>query len=389
MRVSRKVMAAGLTLSVAAIALAQVAPSFTINGKKVAVPTVINKGRVYADAEALAKAMGSSVTYDKAKQSLVIVSGRTTSQAVQGTAQLAGGEGVLGKTYSLGKADNAMNFTLRSAEYSVARVTVGTNVYAPKADEKLLILRYTVQNPQKSEMNLAWSTFKITAVDAQDVNHVFDNYVAREGANDRLETRLKPAQKIDAYLAFAVPAQGVIPKLIVERGDGSPVLRYDLRGKVKALPAPFADPADKSGATALEEAPAQIGQAYPLKTFDLKLESVAYSTEPMEKRPPAEGKRFLVATFAIKNATAKTAGEATYGYSNFTFELRDADGDRVKFDDYLLKPSRDERAEGRLKPGEEARFRVFFELPADLAGKTLYAKESDSRTLVYDVSSAK
>lgn len=389
MKVSRKVVALSVAVSAAAVALAQVAPSFTINGRKVAIPTVESKGRVYADAEALAKAMGASVTYDKARKSFVIVSAGNTTQAVQGTAQLAGGEGQFGKTYSLGKGTYAMNFTLRSAEYSVARATVGPTVYAPKAGEKLLVLRYTVQNPQKQDMNLVWSSFKFTAVDAKDVNHVFDSYIAREGTSESLDVRLKPAQKIDVYVASAVPAEGVIPKLIVERGDGSPVVRYDLRGKAKGLPAPFADPADKSGATALQEVPAQPGQAYPLKNFDVKLESVAYSTEPMDKTPPAEGKRYLVATFAIKNATAKTAGEASYGYSNFTFELRDADGERQQFDGYLIKASRDERADGRLKPGEETRFRVYFELPADLAGKTLYAKESDSRTLAYDVSAAK
>ena len=50
-----------------------------------------------------------------------------------------------------------------------------------------------------------------------------------------------------------VPAAGVVPKLIVEREQGAPVIRYDLRGKVKALPQPFADPSDTTGATARED----------------------------------------------------------------------------------------------------------------------------------------
>lgn len=376
-------------LAAGAVALAQAAYTFTINGKAARLETVERNGRVFVDAEALAKALGASVTVDRAKRSVVIVSaGQNAQQDVQGTTQLAGGEGAIGKTYSLGKGDYALNFTLKSAEFSVSRVTVGTNVYAPKANEKLLVLRYTVQNPQKRDMNLSYSSFKITAVDAKDVNHVFGNYIAREGSNDSLNVSLKPAQKIDAYLAFDVPAEGVVPKLIVERGDGSPVVRYDLR-RAKGLPAPFADPADASGATALQEVPAQVGQFYPGSNFDLKLEAVAYSTEAFEKRPPEQGKRYLVATFTVKNATAKTANEAAYSYSQFTFELRDADGDKEKFGGYLIKASRDEHADGRLKPGEEARFRVYFTLPQDLAGKTLYVKEGDSRTYAFDVSNAK
>lgn len=379
----------GLLAVAGAVALAQTAYTFTVNGKGVKLETVERGGRAYVDAEAFAKALGASVTYDKAKRSYVIVSsGQNAIGDVQGTTQLAGGEGALGKSYSLGKGENALNFTLKGAEFSVTRVTVGSYVYAPKAAEKLLVLRYTVQNPQKRDMPLSWSSFKITAVDAKDVNHVFNNYIAREGTSESLGVSLKPAQKIDAYLALTVPADSVIPKLIVERGDSSPVLRYDLR-KAKGLPAPYADPADASGAIARAEVPAELGKAYPGKTFDIKLDSVAYSTESFEKRPAGEGKRYLVATFTIKNATAKTASDAPYSYSSFTFELRDADGDKTKFGGYLIKASRDETASGSLKPGEEARFRVFFALPQDLAGKTLYASENDSRAYAFDVSSAK
>ncbi|HEU4742926.1 MAG TPA: hypothetical protein VFS50_15135 [Meiothermus sp.] len=54
-----------------------------------------------------------------------------------------------------------------------------------------------------------------------------------------------------------------------------------------------------------------------------------------------------------------------------------------------MKTTRDEHAEGRLKPGEEYKFRVYFEMPQDLAGQTLYALEGDSRTYALDISSFK
>jgi hypothetical protein len=376
--------------ALAAIAIAQAGYSFTVNGKKVALEAVEKNGKVFVEAQSAFKALGASVTYDKARKSFVVVTaGQNQAQAVQGTTQMAGGEAVFGKTYSVGKVDNALNFTLKSAEYTVSRVTVGNNVYSAGSDKKLLVLHYTIQNPQKQDVNLSYSSFKLTVVDSKDVNHEFGNYIGREGSTEILDVNLKPAQKIDVFAAWAVPAEGVMPKLIVDRRDGAPVLRYDMRGKVAKLGAPFAEPADANGATARQEVPADLGKYYPGLVFDLKIESIAYSTGKILDKTPEAGQRFLVATVSAKNATAKTASEVAFSYSTFKFELRDADGDRQSFGDYLVKASRDERHEGTLKPGEETRFRIFFPLPADLGGKTLYFREGESRTYALDVSNAK
>lgn len=371
------------------MALAASNPTFVLNGKPTKLDFIEKGGKHYVEVQSFAKALGASVSYDKAKNQYVIVgAGQTNQTDVAGTAQMAGGEGVLGKTYTLGK-QSPLNFTLKSAEYSVARVSMGNDIYAPKADEKLLILRFTVQNPQKNEQNLSYSSFKFTAVDAKDVNHTFDSYFAREGTNDILSIALKPAQKIEVYAVWPVAAAGAIPKLIVERESGAPVLRYDLRDKVKPLAAPIADPADSSGVSALNEVPVTAGTYYPLKYYDLKLESVAFSNDKMDNRPPAEGKRYLVATFSLKNSLGANTQPRSYSYSNFKFVLKDSDGEKNNFDGYLLKASRDEHANGELKSGEEYRFRVFFEVPQNTTGQTLYASEEDSRTYAFDIGSFK
>ncbi|HWG84138.1 MAG TPA: hypothetical protein VNT60_01550, partial [Deinococcales bacterium] len=285
MGLSRPKLVALAVAVAAAAALAQSGYTYTVNGKKVSIETIERNGKVYVEASAAFKALGASVTFDKAKKSFVVVTaGQNQAQAVQGTTQLAGGEGALGKTYTLGKDNQALNFTLDSAEFSVTRVTMGGYVYAPKPNEKLLILRFTVQNPTKSEARLAYHSFKMTAVDATDINHEMDSYIAREGTSDIIDVALKPAQKIQAYSVIKVPAAGPIPKLIVARGSGSntPVVRYDLRGKVKALTAPFAETTDASGVTAAETVTAKAGTYYPGKNFDLKLDSVAFSSEPMD-----------------------------------------------------------------------------------------------------------
>ncbi|GGL88049.1 hypothetical protein GCM10010840_27610 [Deinococcus aerolatus] len=314
---------------------------------------------------------------------------KPATPVVQGTTQLAGGQGTLGKTVTLGKGRAAINFTLNSAEFTLARVTVGTNVYVPKADEKLLILRYTLQNPQKESKDVSWNTLKFTAVDAQDTNHEHDNYVGRDGTSEQLDMTLKPAQKINVYAVMAVPAAGPIPKLIVSAGDEFPVQRYDLRGKVKGLAAALADPKDPSFATAREVQTVANSTYAPLGKFDMKLDAAALSPAAINGQTPPSGQRYLVATLGLRNGTAKTAEAAEWTFNTFKFQLRNADGEVQVYDDYLLKVARDETANGTLKPGEEARFRVYFLLPDNVAGSTLSVSEGESRTIAFSVSAAR
>jgi hypothetical protein len=277
---------------------------------------------------------------------------------------------------------------LSSAEFTVVRQTL-KDVYAPKFNEKLLLLRFTVQNPNKTDTNVFYDAFKLTVVDDKDRNVGFDCYWSRDGQTDELSMQLKPAQKVDVVAAWPVPANAKIPKLIVQRGneDSAPVVRYDLSGKIKPLSAPFADPTDPTGSTAFEVISGQAGTYYPMGAMDVKFEGVSFGTDKLNNTSPAEGKRFLMATFSIKNGA--TNREISFDYGRFEIDLTNAKGDTVKFGDYLVKATRDERADGSLKPGAETRFRAYFELPNDLGGKTLTILETSgpSRTYSFDVSS--
>ncbi len=311
------------------------------------------------------------------------------TRVVQGTTQLAGDVGVIGKTFTLGKGSDAINFTLTGAEFSAARVTIGEDVYLPKANEKLLILRYTVHNPQKEDLRYFYRTLQFTVVDAKNVNHANENYVGRDGTTNRLDITLKPAQKVGAYAVIAVPATGPVPKLIVNVEDDKQVLRYDLRGKVKALAAPIADPSDALKVTALQAVPMKVGVYGPLGYFNLKLDSVALSTAPINGRELEKGERNLVAVFTARNGAAKTAEARPIFSRTFLFTLRDVDGEVTEYDDGPLKVSRDESASSTLKPGEETRFRVYFRLPANVKGQSISVIEEESRALVFDVSGAR
>jgi hypothetical protein len=383
-------LAGSLALIAGAVVFAQSGYSFLINNKNIKLETLEKNGKVFVEVGSFAQALGAKVAFDKAKRSFTITNGNAAAiTPTQGTTQLAGGQGEIGKTYTLGK-NSPINFTLKSAEFSVLRYTL-QDLYAPKFNQKMLVLRFTIQNPNKADLNVYYGSLGFTAVDDKDQNVKFDGYWSREGESTRLDSGLKPAQKIEVIAVAAVPANAKIPKLIVQRGDETPVVRYDLSGKIKPLVAPFADPADPSGSTALEVVPAKAGTYYPMGALDMKLEGTAFSNEKIDDKTPAEGKRFLIATFAVKNAAVGQDINVSYG--RFGIELTDAEGSTKKFDGYIIKPSRDEKQDMDLKPGAESKFRAYFELPNDLSGKTISIREQGiaglSRAYAFDVSSAK
>lgn len=256
----------------------------------------------------------------------------------------------------------------------------------------MLVLHYTVHNPQPRELRYYWADLVFTAVDSQDQNHSFIQAVGREGTTDRVAISLKPAQKLDVWTAIAVPAEGVVPKLIVERERNAPVIRYDLRGKVTPLAAPFADPADSAGATVAKPVAVAAGQVVPIGVFDATLESASYTTEELLGRAPKKGYRYLTATFTLKNATLRS--QRLY-WGDMLAELRDADGEKVPYTQALLKASRDEKAEGNLEPGEETKVRLYFPLPENVGAKTVVLREcsrvqqQQARPFAFDVSDAK
>lgn len=301
---------------------------------------------------------------------------------VKGMNQMEGEDAKIGTTYTMGK-EPALNFTLNSAEFTVERVNIGDNTHAPGKDEKLLVLNYSVHNPNKEEFRYDWGTVRFTVVDAKNVNHEDVQQVGDSLTRQSLQIDLKPAQKANAYTVIKVPATGVIPKLIATYDSNTKgVLRYDLRGQVKALAAPFADTKDTSGASALTEISAQIGTFYPAMTYDLKLVKVEYADGPLGDTEAEEGKRFLVAHVTFKNASTQ---EVSYDFGSFTPELVDSEGETVDWGQWMLKTTRNETARGTLKPGAEYTARILFAINKDMTGKTLKLAEAESRVYSFDL----
>ena len=309
----------------------------------------------------------------------------TNGPIVLGTTQLPGEFGKLGTTYTVGKSE-PVNFTLKSAEYSITPVMIGNSIWVPKADQKILVLHYTVHNPLPREQRYSWSQIHFTAVDAQDKNQEMIQAVNREGTTESFDVNLKPAQKIEVSAALLVPAEGVVPKLIVEREKGAPVIRYDLRDKVAALPLTVAA---APGVDAPKIVSATPGAFYTTGVFDMRLDEIAYAPGPLNRQSPGSGKRFLTAIFTLKNRTKQSQ---RYYWGVFVADLKDADGEKSPYVQTLLKATRDESVDASLAAGEDVRIRFIFAIPDNVTGKTIRVLEckevqhNDARSFAFDIS---
>ena len=388
-------LALGAIVLVIGVALAQKSFQVFVNGKATSKPAIRQGNETYIPLSTLVAA-GVPVKTSGSRIEITLSAGNTTD-ALAGTAQLVGGAGEFGKTYTIG-TQSPLNFTLKSAEFSVKRLDIGSNRLEPEISEKLLILRFTVQNPQKKDLEFSTFNLRFTAVDSKDVNSSPEPYgaayIAREGEFVPLKVRLKPAQKIDAYAVLVVSSAGVIPKLIVQssgNNDQAPVVRYDLKSKVKALPAPYNDPSDPSGSTALTSINAKPGAFVPMRFSSVRLDSLTFA-DSFDKRAAPDGKRWLVATLTMKHDAVTGSAELELGDCSFAALFTASDGEtesEQRCGLNLYKAAREERLRTRLAPGGEAAFRMVFAVPTDVGGKSLAITEDKARTVVFDLSSLK
>ncbi len=308
----------------------------------------------------------------------------------KGTTQLPGDNGKLGVPYTLGPpgTGNNINFTLNSVEYSPRRVNFGEETRFPKADEKALILHYSLHNPNPAEYHVDWATLKFTGVDSENQNQEYTGLVAKEGTGEKVAITLKPAQKIDVYTAIVpLPAKATVPKLIVQHNEGGGVLRYDLKGLIKGLTAPFADPKDASGATILDTVAAKTGEFYPGRYLDVKYVSSTYTDGPLGENEPEEGKKFFVATFVLKNGSP---APIDVDFTILRTNLVTSDGEKVDHNGGAIKGGRDENLSNHLKPGEEATIRVWTRIPKEVTVKSMAASEGEeARVYLYEIAGVK
>lgn len=306
--------------------------------------------------------------------------------------QLAGNNGVFGTVYSIRK-DSPLYFRLKSAEYTTEQVSIGETLYVPKADEKLLVLHFTVQNPLKTQQFVRYDSLSFTAVDSENNNHEGNNDWGDDDAkaHPRIAADMKPAQTFNVITVIVVSAKGSIPKLMVMPGDDNgPVLRYALapdstapkQNKPGALTAPMADTSDPTGYTALETVPGVVGTAYPYASLDVKVEKFEYTKNAIgDNIIEEEGEQFFLVTILMKN---DTPSEQFVRWDTFSPILTSTDGEELSYIDMFFASSNRPYAQD-MKAGAEVRTRMLFKIPKDVTPKTLALKEDESRTYEFEV----
>ncbi len=342
---------------------------------------------------------------------------RPAPNTVKGQAQLQGLNGRFGTVYSL---QDGFNFAILSARYSVDPFAAFTTL-APGTDEKLLILDVAIKNARPADN--WWGTDDLfTAVDEKGELYPHKAIALQSVGTALFSPTLRPGQglgqaemKDPVQVVFSVRGDRRIAKIMVNQGRADrkdeKVLRYFVAGATKAeagedgdprnqvapLPESVRDPADASGAVALNEGKGAVGAYHPSGHFGLRLDGFAYSKEALlDGNPPEEGRRYAAATVTAKCLLDKVdsgaAGSLTMddvrGLDGPLFEITDADGEQHKPVGFRMA-KRDEEPACEFKKGREYAFRVVFALPEGAVAKKLILAASESRKWAVDVPAAK
>lgn len=136
-----------------------------------------------------------------------------------------------------------------------------------------------------------------------------------------LNLPLKPGQKLDVIALVTVPAKEPIHKLIVQREDGTPVIRYDLTGKIAALPAwAGAGAASKDTIAGIRDCVMSVAW------FELGLRGLEWSEAKIDgDEEPGEGNHFLVAHLSFQSLADKVG----LNFGTFDMTLATEDGQKI------------------------------------------------------------
>jgi hypothetical protein len=299
-------------------------------------------------------------------------------QQIFGTQQMEGTDASFGREYTLGKM-SPINVVIRETQFALGWQGAGA-LEVPSADEQLLVIRYTLHNPQKEPIRIAVAELEFIAVDSRDQNYKNLRVMRRDGTVQGVESTLMPAQKIDLYTGIIVPARQVqVPKLIVMRGaETAPVLRYDLRGGTKPLPKELLD---ESGFMK-SVVQGGTGMVYPLAIFDVIVDGArsekitADSKDVLPDLIPQEGYRIVTVPVTLRNRSIE---DMRVRENMFAGTMLESTAGRKYEANLLLAPTLDEKYDGlsklNLRSGETARAVFAFHIRERDEVKTLHILE--------------
>ena len=288
---------------------------------------------------------------------LLAVAAMAHSQGAKPPAvQMPGDNGKVGVPYSMGKAGDELVFTLEKAEFGVRAITSDNGIFAYE-NERLLIVSIAVQNPGKADRYLTGASFKFTVVSPDDKNFVAQAYLYHPEMLSLMELQLKPAQKVRAWFAAKIHPRGPVNKLIVQRGEGTKVLRYDLRDKVKPFVGPWAA---ENKIDILEIGKAKPATVIPMGWFDINVEKVEELQESAGFTAGA-GNKLVVMTVSIKNVSK---WKPAFGDGFIRTKIFDENGEEGRFLAFAKMSGPDKPTQLNMDPDQQMRVRYLFEIPS-------------------------
>jgi hypothetical protein len=329
---------------------------------------------------ALAVGASAQTSKTKATQSKP----KPENKATKGTVQMAGDNGKLNTTYTIGKVD-PINITITDVRFSVVREIVGKDVLAPSKEEKLMVIDFTAHNPNPKATAFNGGSLKFTGVDQESVNRDHKYYFTRAKTGEIFNTELKPAQKVELRTVIVAPAAGTVPKLILEHRSGGPVLRIDTKPYLKPLDATFADPKDETGMTTLDTIKAQNDTYYPLPQIDIKVnaQEVAKHGNRFGPNTTGAGRTYASVKVHLKGMSPQPA------FLRFNAELVDEDGGKHQVVKWAPASTEDHFG-SRVELDEEVAVRFVAVIPENVKIKAIRIVDASgklSRMFVFPVNS--
>lgn len=269
------------------------------------------------------------------------------TSTTKGTAQLPGDNGKIGVTYQLGDKDQELHFTLESAQVAPYYST-GDDFIIATGEQRILILTYTVQNPQKQrDIQANWNSFQFTAISPDDQNFTANGYAYLASTSKRYDSGLKPAQKTKLVYALPIYAAGPVKKLMVQRGRGA-VLRYDLEGKLGKMTSIFS----ADGIDMVADAKAELAKPFEMNGWELEVQEVGQRNEPIGAYKPNSDKTLFTVQVKFTNLLAKPRN---LGWMTIKPTLTDENGEKIGWLSDFVSMASGTTIGQEIGPGESIR----------------------------------
>jgi hypothetical protein len=266
----------------------------------------------------------------------------------KGTAQLAGDNGKLGVTYQLGDQNQELHFTLESAQFAPFYKTPEGSAVIAGAEQRLLVLTFFVQNPQKRDMGVGFNSFNFTAVSPDDKNFKTNQWLYQPEGGKSYSADLKPAQKVRLQVVIPLYATGPIRKIMVQRGSGA-VLRYDLLDKVGKMKTTFSP----DGLDMLSDANAELVKPFDMSGVEMEVQEIKSHTEAFGRfRPYNKESVILTATVKYTNLLLRPTN---FYWATFRPELTDENGEKIEWQQDWVSIGTQSSLNQEVAPGESLR----------------------------------